>query len=100
MSSLYYEAHVTLEPVLDEKRHAELTELAHQNGFRVAKLLMEKGPNTKDSFCTTRTNNQLEIERRVTNFVFALRTANFTVTRYKIEDTVIDSRIGDALLLL
>lgn len=39
-SALYFEAHVTIEPVFERKRLDKLTEIARRHHFRVADLLM------------------------------------------------------------
>lgn len=100
-SRLYYEAHVTLKPVPEEVRDGILREIAHINGFRVAKLLMQKGgPCTEDAFCTARDSDYETIRCRTVAMVQRLLSAGFTVRRYKIEDTLIDSKMGDEWDLL
>ena len=101
----YYEAHVTIEPVFDDLREgANVT--ARQYGFKLANLLMQKrsvdAPERSkcDTFMTSHDSNLENITNRTKNLVCALQVAGFNVWRYKIEDTVLDSRISDVLELL
>lgn len=104
VTGLYFEAHVTLEPVFDD-RLAFLKTIAQQYHFRVADLLMVKKagdagePNAKDSFCTSRSKEWKIIESRTRYFVNALRSRGFKVYRYKIENTIVDSKIHDEMEL-
>ncbi len=91
---LYYESHITIAPVIGQ----ELLDFKHiclGFNFRVAKLLMEKGPSRLDAFCTGRSNNYTDIVERTHGLVMCLNQAGFTVRRYKIEDTIVDSNIKD-----
>ena len=101
-AELYFEAHVTLDPVLDTERRKDLVSISENFGFKVAKLLMEKGgkESTLDSFTTAHSKSLLDITTRVLGIVKCLQLNNFTVRRYKIEDTVLDSRTTDCLSLL
>lgn len=99
MTSLYYESHITIDPVFGEELQ-NFKAVCLGFNFRVAKLLMEKTPSTKDAFCTGRSNNYTDIVERTVGLVQALRQVGFKVRRYKIEDTVIDSHIKDKYELL
>lgn len=96
-SNLYYECHITIEPVFGE--HLEdLRGLVGLYGFRVADLLMKRNRQATpersefDTFCTTRGRVYEDIHRRMTDCVQALMSADFEVWRYKIEDTLLDVR--------
>jgi hypothetical protein len=97
-SKLYYEAHVTLEPVLDN-RQITLRLIALKYDFRVADLLMKKRDvdtptrSKYDSFLTTRDKNLDAIQRRVRGCVEELKAEGFDVWRFKIEDTIMDSQL-------
>jgi hypothetical protein len=104
MTNLYYEAHITIDPVFDIKLE-QFKMLSKRYNFRVAKLLMEKGgeynvPSTRDSFCTSRSTDFTKIVNDTICLVDALKIANFKVRRYKIEDTIVDSNIKDKYGLL
>lgn len=105
MTSLYYECHVTIEPVFEE-RLEELRKIAQCSYFHVAELLMQKREEDTperskyDTFCTGRSKSYYDMVDRMRVVVFALQDAGFKVWRYKIEDAVLDSRYGDTYSLL
>jgi hypothetical protein len=101
-SKLYYEAHVTLEPVYeDSPKAAVLRRIAVKFDFRVADLLMKKRSidtperSMFDSFLTTRHPDFDVVKARVFCAVTALKDEGFDVWRFKIEDTVMDSQLED-----
>lgn len=104
-SKLYYEAHITIEPVFDE-RLAKVKMLAERFQFKVADLLMQKRPEDTaerskfDTFMTGHSKKYTDLNNRLGLLTCALQEAGFTVWRYKIEDTIIDSRHEDVLGLL
>lgn len=97
MTNLYYEAHITVEPVFDEELD-RMKSLVRQHGFRVADLLMKKRVadtptrSAYDTFCTARSENYDDIYSRTLNCVKLLGENGFRVWRYKIEDTLLDVR--------
>ena len=98
-TDLYFEAHVTIDPVLEEDRLSALKRYAEQNDFRVAELLMRKGgQHEDDSFLTARDTNYGDLQLKVIQLVRRLRLEGFVVRRYKIENTLIDSTIEGDLL--
>lgn len=99
-AKLYYEAHITIDPVPEEGRGA-VQELGTPWGFKLAKLLMQKGePSKIDTFMTAHGRDLDDMRRRVTGMVIDLRRRGYGVRRYKVEDTVFDSRTHDELGLL
>lgn len=101
----YYECHVTIEPVFDEKRE-QVKSIANAYNFKVAELLMKKRKNEtetrsdKDTFTTGHSKDRNDLVIRMTNLVNDLKSNGFKVWRYKIEDVHLDSRYGDILELL
>lgn len=99
-SNLYYEAHVTIEPVFSN-RLSELKTIAKDFGFRVAELVMKKTADETgtaardDTFCSSRSNNYDDIITRTFEFCDVIQKNDFKVFRYKIEDTLLDSKICD-----
>ena len=97
----YYEAHVTIEPVFEE-RLASFKEVCHDYKFHVANLLMQKRKSDteerskNDSFCTGRGISYADIKTRMLALVNRLEKEGFKVWRYKIESTLLDSRYDDA----
>jgi hypothetical protein len=103
-NSLYYESHITIEPVF-EARLELFKSIAKKHNFRVAELLMVKqnkpsGPSQTDSFCTSRSKDYSKIVNDTYAMVQDLQLSGFDVWRYKIEDTLLDSKIEDKWKLL
>lgn len=97
----YYEAHVTVEPVFED-RLEEFKVICQDYKFRVASLFMQKRRedteerSKNDSFCTGRGISYTDIEKRMLALVSRLEKEGFKVWRYKIESTVMDSRYDDS----
>jgi hypothetical protein len=97
MTKLYYEVHVTIKPVFDKKLD-EAKYIAAMHGFTVAELLMRR-PDPRqcvghrdDTFMTTRGTDEDEICNRTMDLVRSLIAKDFKVLRYKLEDTLCDSK--------
>lgn len=105
-SELYYESHVTIEPVLDEDRLALAKELASKFNFKVANLLMQKRAedtperSKHDTFMTGHGKECRDIEHRTIGLVKTLKANGFVVWRVKLEDTLWDTRTSDVFGLL
>jgi len=105
LAKLYYEAHITIEPVFDDRRLAA-SAIAISYGFKLADLLMKKRSedteerSAKDTFMTGHSKSRLDIESRTRDTILHLQRAGYKVWRYKIEDTLLDSRIKDVFNLL
>lgn len=97
----YYEAHVTIEPVFED-RLEQFKVICHDYKFHVAKLLMQKRKSDteerskNDAFCTGRGISYTDIETRMISLVSRLEKEGFKVWRYKIESTLLDSRYDDS----
>ena len=104
-TELYFESHITIEPVFGD-RLSLFKEVCKLHKFRVADLVMikEEGgietPNQKDSFATGRSVNWSSMRSRTIGCVIDLRDAGFNVYRYKIENTLMDSKVHDEYNLL
>lgn len=102
---LYYEAHITIEPIFGT-RLLKAQEIAKPFGFRVADLLMQKNRqdaperSSKDTFMTGHDTWYDNLGLRIKNLVQSLQDHDFQVWRYKVEDTMYDSRTFDTLRLL
>lgn len=96
---MYYESHITVEPVFEE-RLEKFTELCAVHGFRPAKLMMQKRSSDTperskhDSFCTGRGKTENELAARMHGLVQDLQDAGFAVWRYKIEHVILDFKFG------
>jgi len=93
----YYEAHVTIEPVFEE-RLEHLRVLSSSFGFKVADLLLQRRKtdqeqrSAKDSFCTGRSQEFEELLHRMKSMTTELERAGFQVWRQKIEAVLYDER--------
>ena len=102
---MYYECHVTIEPVFDERREA-LASLADRFFFKLADLLMKKRKadteerSDKDSFLTSTHVDYNLLLVRMEHLIKALKQEDYKVHRYKIEYVMLDSRSDDELGLL
>jgi hypothetical protein len=104
MNSLYYEAHVTIDPVFGELKERVALAAAKYN-FKMAKLVIQHSPthseeHIDDAFLSTRGDNYEDVETRTTWLVLDLKGHEVTIRRYKIEATLLDSRAKDELILL
>lgn len=98
--NLYYECHVTIEPVFD-LRLDKLKEIAEQFDFKVADLLLKKRESDTlersqfDTFMTARSNDRQALILDMTQLITKLKKFGYNVWRYKIEDVIIDSYCSD-----
>lgn len=105
MTSLYYESHVTIEPVFDGDLDS-VRNLCQSHGFRIADLLMQKRPvdtperSRFDTFCSSRHVDLIIIEQRMFDLIATLQKNGYKVWRYKIENVMIDSKIDDSHMRL
>jgi len=101
----YYEAHVTVEPIFEDRLET-FKIICHDYKFHVANLLMQKRKedteerSKNDSFCTGRGISYTDTKTRMLALVKRLKKEGFTVWRYKIESTLLDSRYDDTELPL
>ena len=104
-SKMYYECHVTIEPIFDD-RLMTAQEIAKRHGFRVAELLMQRRKedtqerSKDDTFMTGRSSLKDDLISRMRALMLELSSCGFMVWRYKIEDTIIDSKIDDVFGVL
>ena len=100
-SPLYFEAHVTIEPVYEE-RLAKFTELCKERKFHVATLVMQKRKEDTperskfDSFCTGHGKDGEELKSRMFALLDELKAEGYQIWRYKIEVVPLDSRYDDS----
>lgn len=97
-TELYFEAHITVDPVFGNDLEA-FKEISARYQFRVADLLMQKRQEDTperskfDTFCTGRGTDYMDIKTRMCRLVFDLQTRCIKVRRYKLENTLIDERL-------
>lgn len=102
MSAIYFECHITIEPVDDTRR---LLEISTPQLFKLAELRMTKistnGVSSSPSMILTGHAKQREpLVDRMRSMVQTLRQHGYSVLRYKIEDISMDSRSSDSEGLL
>lgn len=101
-AKLYYEAHVTIDPPSPELE-SSVRLIAGLHRFKLANLFMRKtgAEHTDDAFLTGHGTELDDITYRTRTLCLGLKRLGATVRRYKIEDTVLDSRSdGDPLGVL
>ena len=102
---LYLEAHITVEPMFDE-RFTQFRQLCEKFGFKAADLFLQKRladtpeRSSKDAFCTGRGTSIEELEHRMVGLMACLQLNGFKIWRYKIESVVLDSRKDDSRFTL
>jgi hypothetical protein len=94
-SKLYYEVHVTIYPPLISEVELLIKE-AETYGFRMAKLfkVSDGTGHNKDAFFTTRGEEYSDVYSRMVVFIQRLGAMGFIVQRFKIEDTLLDSKFN------
>lgn len=99
-SRLYYECHITIDPVFGEELE-RVREIAKGGGFKVAELLMQKRKEDTaerskyDTFMTAHSKRYGDIYDRMKNTAATMVGSGFVVRRMKIEDTLFDTKHGD-----
>lgn len=93
---LYYECHITLEPVYGI-RLTILEHLVAKRDLSVSTFLMVKpGQQNPDAFVSLRDKSYANVLRRMCDACIALEAEGFVIKRAKIEDTLLDTKHGDA----
>jgi len=91
-TDLYFEAHITIEPIPQEKVSA-LKALCKRYEFRLADFILLHGDKEPKAFCTTRDRLWSTINKKVHEFKTTLGQEGYKVLRYKIENTLVDVRL-------
>lgn len=97
MNILYYESHITVEPVFDD-RLDKFKEICLKYKFKAADLLFQKRKqdtptrSSKDTFCTSRGTKIDELKQRMEQLTEELKNENYKVWRQKIEAVIIDKK--------
>lgn len=99
---IYYEAHVTIEPIFDD-RLTLAADIAKNHKFKIANLLMQKRQmdlperSMYDTFMTAHGQSEEVIKDQILSLIEDLKKNDFKVWRYKIEDVIVDSKFNDIL---
>lgn len=92
-TDLYYEAHVTIEPITDLVLRDRIVQLGNSHGFRMATFLMKKDDKVPDDFFSARGGHYEILEETVLSMVYWLQEYGVNVKRYKIENTLLDVKL-------
>jgi len=96
---LYYESHITIEPVFDE-RLGLFEELCKKHNFKSAKLLMQKDRtetperSNKDTFATGHGKDVETLKEQMLNLITDLDKNRFKIWRFKIEGVLVDIKLN------
>lgn len=91
-----YECHITVEPIEAPLLLSMVNDRAHTLGFRLAKLLMQKGqPSNLDTFMTGHSEDYEDMRARMRSLCGELTGLGIEVRRAKIEEILFDTRNGD-----
>lgn len=98
---LYYEAHITIDPAAaDELENGLVGKALREAGWRVSTFLMRgEGPRA-NAFISCRDESLTRIKERTAVATEYLDARGFPVLRWKIEDTLLDSKHGDGREML
>jgi hypothetical protein len=98
MTRLYYEAHITVAAATDFARFADVS---RHMGWRASKFDEDEVDDMSGYwFLSFRDPNLTVAKRHVHEELRFLREQGFKPVRWKIEDTVLDSKHGDSEALL
>lgn len=98
MEPLYYECHVTVEPVFDNALEI-FKNVCKKQGFKAANLLMQKDRGStpersdKDTFATGQDEEFINLQSRMHSLLGDLMMGGFKVWRYKIEAILLDQKL-------
>jgi len=95
-----YECHITIDPVSGSELDSFESMCAFYR-FKVAKLLKDNGlPSDKDQFATGHDVDYTSLEGRMVLLCRELKMEGYVIRRYKIEEILLDSRMGDTWQLI
>lgn len=96
-SRLYYEAHITIEPA-EGQEFQDFAQVAQMGGWKASRFGEDEVDHYEGHFFVSRRGKHLEIMKRaVATTVSYFEMASYKVIRWKIEDTLLDSKHGDTL---
>lgn len=96
-SKLYYEVHVTVNKMPKDT----LLRLCSINNYKASELKFDDVDGLPGSWiCTYRGKNQDKVMISMLDFIQMIISNGGSVVRYKIEDTILDSKLNDSLFPL
>ena len=95
---LYFEAHITCDRGLSVISWPAFCEIAKEGDWKASKFDQDDVDGYHDKwFMSARDTDFQLLKQRMSVTVTKLTLANFNVIRWKIEDTILDSKYGDML---
>jgi len=88
---MYYECHVTIDPVYD-KALEDVKIIASHANFKVAKFIMQKDQNIQDTFMTSQDAEMSTMVKNLNKLLHELQ-GTAVVRRYKIEHIIFDTKL-------
>lgn len=88
---MYYECHVTIDPVYDKKLE-QVKVIAMHSEFKVAKFIMQKDGGVEDTFMTAHDASLERIVKNLDKLLHELQDV-VLVRRYKIEHIIFDTKL-------
>ncbi len=95
-SRLYYEAHITVPP-LTPSYELILDQLCAGTQWHRSTFELQKAGEVPNGFVSARADTREEIMRAMGDMLLRLQNKQFPVLRFKVEDTLLDSKRGDTL---
>lgn len=95
---LYFEAHITCDRGTSEISWPAFCEIAKEGDWKASKFDQDDVDGYHDKwFMSARDTDFESLKKRIAVTISRLTLANFNVIRWKIEDTILDSKYGDML---
>jgi hypothetical protein len=95
---LYFEAHITCDRESSVIAWPAFCEIAKEGDWKASKFDQDDVDGYHDKwFMSARDTDFESIKKRISATISKLRLADFNVIRWKIEDTIMDSKHGDML---
>lgn len=100
MSDRYLEAHVTVKAELhDTLTFTKLSEIGRRFGWKASTFEVDEVDDATGMwFLSYRCEDENQIFNEVVEIYHAVETTGFKITRWKVERTLADSKLGDSLL--
>ncbi len=103
-SERYYEAHVTCNSEilssreLDKPTWGVFTRIAQEGDWKASRFDQDDVDGYHDKWFMSARDVDLEVmKKRIKDVMWQLSIADFVIVRWKIEDTLLDSKLGDTL---
>jgi hypothetical protein len=103
-SERYYEAHITCNSEtlsageINERAWELFTEIAQESDWKASRFDQDDVDGYHDKWFMSARDEDLEVmKKRIKDVMWQLYVDDFVIVRWKIEDTILDSKLGDKL---